>query len=83
MLVLVSRAYKQPQFVKVITTSLNGSKRFITNAGYADVYLVMASIDRAKGPHGVTSFLVDNDTPGFKVEKGREEWDWMVRQPVN
>ena len=48
---------------------LNGTKQFITNAGYADVYTVMASIDRAKGPHGVTSFLVEKDTPGFRVGK--------------
>jgi len=52
---------------------LNGTKRFITNAGYADVYLVMASIDLGKGPHGVTSFLVEKDTPGFKVGKRQEK----------
>ncbi len=52
---------------------LNGTKRFITNAGHADVYLVMASTDRKKGPHGVTSFLVDKDTPGFKVGKREEK----------
>ncbi|MCB8817415.1 acyl-CoA dehydrogenase [Desulfosporosinus shakirovi] len=52
---------------------LNGSKRFITNAGYADVYLVMASTDRGKGPHGVSSFLVDKDTLGFKVGKKEEK----------
>ncbi|EHQ90755.1 acyl-CoA dehydrogenase [Desulfosporosinus youngiae] len=48
---------------------LNGTKRFITNAGYADIYLVMASVDLAKGPHGVTSFLVEKDTPGLIVGK--------------
>ncbi|KUO74864.1 MAG: acyl-CoA dehydrogenase [Desulfosporosinus sp. BRH_c37] len=48
---------------------LNGTKRFITNAGYADVYTVMASTDHVKGPHGVTSFLVEKDTPGFTVGK--------------
>jgi len=52
---------------------LNGTKRFITNAGYADVYLVMASIDLAQGPHGVTSFLVEKDTPGFIVGKRQEK----------
>lgn len=52
---------------------LNGTKRFITNAGFADVYLVMASTDRAKGPHGVTAFLVDKDTLGFKVGKKEEK----------
>jgi len=52
---------------------LNGTKRYITNAGYADVYLVMASVDLAKGPHGVTSFLVEKDTPGFRVGKRHEK----------
>lgn len=45
----------------------------LTITAYADVYLVMASTDRAKGPHGVTSFLVDKDTPGFKVGKKEEK----------
>lgn len=52
---------------------LNGSKRFITNAGYAGVYTVMASTDRSKGPHGVTSFLVDANTPGFIIGKKEEK----------
>lgn len=52
---------------------LNGSKRFITNAGYAGVYTVMAATDRSKGPYGVTSFLVDKDTPGFRVGKKEEK----------
>lgn len=52
---------------------LNGTKRFITNAGYADVYLVMASTDRTKGSHGVTAFLVDKDTTGFIIGKKEEK----------
>ena len=52
---------------------LNGTKRFITNAGYADVYTVMASTDRSKGVHGVTSFLVDKDTPGLKIGKKEDK----------
>ncbi|CAA7600533.1 Acyl-CoA dehydrogenase/oxidase C-terminal [Acididesulfobacillus acetoxydans] len=52
---------------------LNGSKRFITNSGYAGVYTVMASTDRSKGPHGVTAFLVDKDTPGFSVGKAEKK----------
>lgn len=52
---------------------LNGKKRFISNAGYADVYLVMASIDPNRGAHGVTAFLVDKDTPGFKIGKREEK----------
>lgn len=52
---------------------LNGSKCFISNAGHAGVYTVMASTDRSKGPYGVTSFLVDADTPGFMVGKKEEK----------
>lgn len=46
---------------------LNGSKIFITNGGYADVYTVFATVDKKLGAKGVTAFLVDKDTPGFKV----------------
>ncbi len=52
---------------------LNGSKRFITNAGYASVYTVMASTDRGQGARGITAFLVDKDTPGFRVGKQEEK----------
>ena len=52
---------------------LNGRKRFISNAGYADIYLVIASTDLNRGAHGVTAFLVDKDTPGFKVGKREEK----------
>ncbi|MDR3599982.1 MAG: acyl-CoA dehydrogenase [Desulfosporosinus sp.] len=52
---------------------LNGKKRFISNAGYADIYLVIASTDRNRGAHGVTAFLVDKDTPGFIVGKREEK----------
>lgn len=48
---------------------INGSKRFITNSGYAGVYTVMASTDRSMGSHGITAFLVDADTPGFFIGK--------------
>ncbi len=46
---------------------LNGTKRFITNGGYAGVYTVMAVTDKSRGANGITSFLVDKDTPGFKI----------------
>ncbi len=52
------------------TWVLNGSKTFITNATIADVALIFAYNDREKGPGaGVTSFLVDTDSPGFTVGK--------------
>ncbi len=46
---------------------LNGSKIFITNAGYADVYIVMAMTDKSQGTRGITAFIVEGDTPGFSV----------------
>ncbi|HET7009352.1 MAG TPA: acyl-CoA dehydrogenase family protein [Anaerolineales bacterium] len=46
---------------------LNGSKTFVTNAPVADLALVFATVDRSKGMWGVTAFLVDRGTPGFRV----------------
>lgn len=45
---------------------LNGTKRFISNATVADVYLVMARTNRKiKGARGISCFVVDKGTPGF------------------
>jgi alkylation response protein AidB-like acyl-CoA dehydrogenase len=47
---------------------LNGTKLYVTNGNEADTVLVMAANDLKKGPHGgITSFLVDKGTPGFRV----------------
>ena len=46
---------------------INGSKIFITNGGYADVYIVTAMTDPAAGTRGISAFIVDADTPGFSV----------------
>lgn len=46
---------------------LNGSKTFITNAGRAGLYTVMASTDRSQGTRGVSAFLVPAATVGFAV----------------
>src|SRR5437660_7639828 len=48
---------------------LNGSKRFITNAGVADLYTVFAKTDPAGGHAGISAFLVEADTPGFEVAR--------------
>lgn len=48
---------------------LNGSKIFITNAQYADLYVVMAMTDKAKGTRGISAFVVERDTPGFRIGK--------------
>ena len=46
---------------------LNGTKIFISNGGHAQVYTVFATVDRALGAKGITAFLVEKDTPGFRV----------------
>ena len=48
---------------------LNGSKIFITNAGYADVYIILAMTDRSKGLKGISAFIVEKDFEGFSVGK--------------
>ena len=60
---------------------LNGKKRFITNAGLADTYVVYARSsekkeDKDKYQH-LTAFLVHRGTPGFSVEKINELSGWI------
>jgi alkylation response protein AidB-like acyl-CoA dehydrogenase len=46
---------------------LNGSKRFITNAGVAHVYVCFAKTEPAAGHDGISAFVVEAETPGFTV----------------
>lgn len=46
---------------------LNGSKIFITNAGQAGLYIILASTDMKLGTRGITAFLVSADNPGLSV----------------
>ena len=48
---------------------LNGSKIFITNAAYADVFIVMAMTDKSKGVKGISAFIVEKGFPGFSIGK--------------
>src|SRR4051794_9971793 len=48
---------------------LNGAKTFTTNAHYADVCVAMAVTDRAAAQHGISAFVVDKGTPGFRAGK--------------
>ncbi len=48
---------------------INGSKTFTTNAQYADVCVAMAVTDRGSSQHGISAFIVEKDTPGFRVGK--------------
>ena len=48
---------------------LNGSKVFITNGGYADVFVVFAMTDKSKGVKGITAFIVEKGFKGFSIGK--------------
>ena len=46
---------------------LNGSKVFITNAGYASTFVIFAMTDKSAGTKGISAFIVEKDFPGFSV----------------
>lgn len=43
---------------------INGSKKWISNAGHSDFYTVLASTDPAKGPKGITAFVIEKSDSG-------------------
>ncbi len=48
---------------------LNGTKTFCTNGSYADVLVVIAVTDRAAHTHGLSAFIVEKGTKGFRPGK--------------
>jgi acyl-CoA dehydrogenase len=71
-----TRAVRQGDYYMI-----NGTKRFITGAGDADIGQLMAVTDPAKGAHGgISCFMVDMKTPGltlvtrYKTMMGEEPW---------
>jgi alkylation response protein AidB-like acyl-CoA dehydrogenase len=52
---------------------LNGSKSFITNGGIADTAIVLAVTDRAKGSKGISAFVLERGTPGFRSGKKEDK----------
>jgi len=56
---------------------INGTKQFITNAGEAEIYTVIALTDKTKGPRGASALIVEKDTPGFSF--GRKEKKMGIR----
>jgi butyryl-CoA dehydrogenase len=48
---------------------LNGTKQWITNAGVADLYTVIAMTDPSRGPRGASFFVVEKGDPGFSFGK--------------
>jgi len=51
---------------------LNGEKMFISNAGDATQYVVLAKTDREAGARGISAFVVEAGTPGFEAVGGFE-----------
>ena len=52
---------------------LTGRKLWITNAAEAELFIVMATLDPAKGYKGITSFLVERTFPGFSIGKKEDK----------
>lgn len=48
---------------------VNGAKLFATNGKEAEVFVLVASTDPGKKTRGVSAFIVDRDTPGYKIGK--------------
>jgi len=48
---------------------INGAKTFTTNGHYADVCVAMAVTDKSKNSHGISAFIVEKGTPGFRPGK--------------
>ncbi len=59
---------------------VNGAKMFITNGPVADVCLLYAKTQEGKGSKGITAFVVDTNTPGFKVAQKLEKMGFRGSQ---
>lgn len=57
---------------------LNGSKMFITNGVHADLYFIAARTNpEAKGSRGISMFIVEKGTPGFRVSRALKKTGWL------
>jgi hypothetical protein len=52
---------------------LNGSKQFITNGSVGDIAIIMASTTKEKRAKGISAFIVEKDTPGFRPGKKEDK----------
>lgn len=57
---------------------VNGSKIFITSAGFAETFVITAVTDKNKGKHGISSFIVEKSFPGFLVGKKENKMGWRA-----
>ena len=52
---------------------INGTKCFITNSTYAEIFVVFASTNREAGVKGLSAFIVERNRPGFSVDKHEDK----------
>ncbi len=52
---------------------INGSKVFITNAQYADIFILFAMTDKSKGVKGISAFIVEKEYEGFSIGKPEDK----------
>ena len=52
---------------------INGMKNWITNGVHADVYFLQAMTDRSKGHKGISTFIIEKETPGLEVGKKEDK----------
>lgn len=57
---------------------LNGTKAFITGAGYSDTFLVMCRTGE-NGPKGISSIIVENGTPGLSFGAPEDKMGWRAQ----
>jgi alkylation response protein AidB-like acyl-CoA dehydrogenase len=57
---------------------LNGTKAFISGAGFSDVYVVMVRTGQA-GPKGISTIVVEKDTPGLSFGKPEKKMGWHAQ----
>ncbi len=55
---------------------INGSKVFITNAGFADTFVILASTGNHDGKNELTNFIVESGTPGLIIGPPEKKMGW-------
>jgi len=63
-----SRAEKKGDF-----WLLNGTKMFITNGSLAEIYVIMAVTDQSKGRNGISAFILEKGSVGFRPGKKEDK----------
>lgn len=57
---------------------LNGTKAFISGAGFSDIYVVMVRTG-GPGPKGISTIVVEKDTPGLSFGKAEKKMGWHAQ----